>query len=224
MKTACGTARAIRKKLGRLLRSERGSVSIEFVIIVPMMLLVMLGFTELYMYMRAASAVDRTAFTLANSIGQMSTVIADATDTTDANSYGSLWQDAALLAAPYQIKANGMVYVTSVCDTPTSGTCKLMNASSNLMSPGTAGMLWTASTSAWANSKNSLMTSRVSSTNPLPSTWPFRIGDSAIVVEVFLAYNPFTMTSKLMSGMPGEQILYRRVYVRPRSGQPLTKQ
>ncbi|SAK66618.1 TadE-like protein [Caballeronia catudaia] len=222
MKTACETARAIRKKLGRLLRSERGSVSIEFVIIVPMMLLVMLGFTEVYMYMRAASAVDRTAFTLANSIGQMSTVIADANDTTNANSYGSLWQDAALLAAPYPIKADGMVYVTSVCDTPSSG-CLPMSAS-NPMAAGSAGVRWNASTTSWANNKNSLMTSRVSSTNPLPSTWPFRTGDSAIIVEVFLAYNPFTMSSKLISGLPGEQIVYRRVYVRPRSGQPLTKQ
>ena len=222
MKAASETARSIRTKLGRMLGSERGSASVEFVIIVPLMLLVMLGFTEVYMYMRAVSAVDRTAFTLANSIGQMSSVIADASDTTDANSYGSIWQDAALLAAPYQLKANGMVYVTSVCDTPSSGCITQMPA--NKMAPGTAGILWNASTSSWANNTNSLMATKVSSASPLPASWPFRATDSAVIVEVFLAYNPFTMTSHLISGLPGEQVVYRRVYVRLRSGQPLSKQ
>ncbi|SAK89146.1 hypothetical protein AWB77_04861 [Caballeronia fortuita] len=197
-----------------MLRSDRGSVSIEFVIIVPMMLIVMLGFSELYMYMRAVSAVDRTAFTLANTIGQMTSVIADNNDTTEANSYGSLWQDAILLAAPYQLKANGMVYVTFVCDPDASKKCKDMDTT---MTTATPKIQWTASPPAWTNSKSASMASRISATNLLPASWPFRTGDSAIVVEVFLSYNPFTMTSGLLSGLPGQQTVYRRVYVRPRA-------
>lgn len=215
MRAADQQARLILAKLSRLLRSQRGSVSIEFVIIVPVMLLVMLGFTEVYMYMRAVSSVERTAFTLANSIGQMNSMIQDETDTTDANSYGSVWQDAILLAAPYSLKANGMVYVTSVCDLGSGTTCATMNTAMTAVTPK---IHWSASPSTWTNSKSSAMTSQVSATSPLPSSWPFRSGDSAIVVEVFLSYNPFTLTSKLMSGLPGTQTVYRRVYVRPRSG------
>ncbi|BAN25708.1 TadE/TadG family type IV pilus assembly protein [Caballeronia insecticola] len=189
-------------------------MSIEFVIIIPMMLLVLLGFTEIYLYMRAVTAVDRTAFTLANTIGQMTSIIADNNDTTDANSYGSLWQDAALLAAPYQLKANGMVYVTFLCDPDSSNKCKDMDTSMTAVTPK---IRWTASPSSWTNSKSSGMVSRVSSTSPLPTSWPFRTGDSAIIVEVFLSYNPFVMTSTLISGMPGQQTVYRRVYVRPRA-------
>jgi Flp pilus assembly protein TadG len=213
MNTLSQSSRAVAAKLRGLLRSERGSVSIEFVIIVPMMLLVLLGFTEVYMYMRAVSAVDRTAFTLANSIGQMTSIIADNTDTTDANSYGSLWQDALLLAAPYELKANGMVYVTFVCDPDSSGKCKNIDTSMTTVTPK---VQWTANPTAWTNTKSTLP-SRVTSTAPLPTTWPFRTGDSAIIVEVFLTYNPFLMTSHFMSGLPGQQTVYRRVYVRPRA-------
>ncbi|SAL65544.1 hypothetical protein AWB71_03856 [Caballeronia peredens] len=214
MTTLSQTARSIAATVRRLLRSERGSVSIEFVIIVPMMLLVMLGFTEVYMYMRAVSAVDRTAFTLANTIGQMTSVIPDNTDTTDANSYGSIWQDAVLLAAPYQLKANGMVYVSFVCDPDSKSKCKDMDTSMTAVTPK---IQWTASPPSWTNSKSASMASRVSSTSPLPGSWPFRTGDSAIIVEVFLSYNPFVMTSNFKSGLPGQQTLYRRVYVRPRA-------
>ncbi|SAK61689.1 hypothetical protein AWB76_03092 [Caballeronia temeraria] len=214
MRTISETWESIGGKLGRMLRSDRGSVSIEFVLIVPMMMIVMLGFAEVYMYMRAVSAVDRTAFTLANTIGQMTSIIADNNDTTDANSYGSLWQDATLIAAPYQLKANGMVYVTFLCDPDASNKCKDMDTT---MTKATPKIRWTASPTSWINSKSASMASKISSTSPLPTSWPFRTGDSAIVVEVFLSYNPFTMTSNFLSGLPGQQTVYRRVYVRPRS-------
>ena len=71
----------MRRAAAPLLRSDRGSVAIEFVIIVPLMLLVLLGFTEMYMYMRAVSIVEHTAFTLADSIGQMQSVIDDTSTT-----------------------------------------------------------------------------------------------------------------------------------------------
>jgi Flp pilus assembly protein TadG len=205
------------RRIRALLHSDRGSVSVEFVVIVPLMLLVLLGFTELYMYMRAVSAVDRTAFTVANSLGQMSSVIIDDSDTTNANSTASVWRAAALIAAPYKLNGNGMVYITSVCD---SLPCITDNSYS--LKAGTATIYWTASPSGWT--KNAGMTSQVTKTNLLPATWPFRIGDSAIIVEVFLSYNPFTMTSNFMSGLPGKQTIYRRVYVRTRTGLPLYKQ
>ena len=70
-------------------------MTIEFVVIVPLMLLTMLGFSEVYMYMRAVSLVEHTAFTLADSLGQMSAVINDPT-TSSSNSLGSIWNAADL--------------------------------------------------------------------------------------------------------------------------------
>ncbi len=68
-------ARLPARLLGRVWRSQRGAAALEFVLIVPLMLLVLLGFTELYLYMRTLSNMERVAFTLADSIGQMQQVI-----------------------------------------------------------------------------------------------------------------------------------------------------
>lgn len=201
--------------VGRMLRADRGSVAIEFVIIVPLMLLVLLGFTELYMYMRAVSIVEHTAFTLADSIGQMPEVIKDAS-TSNANNLGSLWNAATLLAAPNDLQSQGGVIITSICDQTTTpcGTAPPLTQS---QIAGTPKVCWHAS-APWTQSG---MTSQETTGNILPATWPFRNGDSAIVVEVFYRYNPFTMTSTLWVDAPGTQTIYERIYVLPRFGHAL---
>jgi Flp pilus assembly protein TadG len=215
MKSAC--KRSWRTWLQRLLRSERGNVTVEFVIIMPVMLMLMLGFTEVYMYMRAVSSVEHVAFTLADSIGQMPGIV-NSTDTSTANSLGSIWKAATLLAAPYDLKTNGMVYVTSVCDTTTK--CGPMSPSFAAMAAGTPTISWQAKSS-WSGSAQASAKSTITSTSILPSTWPFRNGDSAVVVEVFMSYTPYVMTSRFWTKAPGTQTIYRRVYVRQRSAQPL---
>lgn len=194
---------------------QLGSVSIEFVLIVPLMLLTLLGFFELYTYMRAVSLVEHTAFTLADSIGQMSQVINDPT-TANANNLGSIWNAATLIAQPNALQANGGVIITSVCDKTTTP-CGTTAPATQSMAAGTPMIWWTAA-APWTQSG---MTSLETSSTILPATWPFRNGDSAIVVEVFYRFTPFAMTSAFWSGAPGSTLLYRRVYVRQRYGQAL---
>ncbi|MFM0349850.1 TadE/TadG family type IV pilus assembly protein [Paraburkholderia sp. RL17-347-BIC-D] len=215
------TRSAWRRGLHTLLRSDRGSVTIEFVIIVPLMLLVMLGFSEIYMYMRAVSLVEHTAFTLADSLGQMSAVINDPT-TSSSNSLGSIWSAATQIAAPNTLQAKGGVYITSICDQTIPG-CTPANAanppfqSSPSMAAGTPLKLWQQS-APWTLSG---MKSKETNGNLLPATWPFRNGDSAIVVEVFYSYTPFSITMPFWTNAPGTQTIYERVYVRPRMGKAL---
>jgi Flp pilus assembly protein TadG len=196
-----------RAGLRRLLLSNRGSVSIEVAIIVPLMVLLMVGFSEIYLYMRAVSIMEHTAFTLADSIGQMPQVIDD-NSTSSANTLGSIWKAATLLAAPNALQSGGGVILTTICDGPPI----CITASAPSMAPGTAGILWQKQ-APWTASG---MMTRVTASNILPATWPFRIGDSAVVVELFLSFNPFAMTSGLWPDAPGTQTIYERVYVRPR--------
>jgi Flp pilus assembly protein TadG len=219
-RTGFGAAlgRRARSLAMRVLRSERGSVTIEFVIIVPLILLVLLGFTELYLYMRAVSLVEHTAFTLADSIGQMSNVIDDNTGTSSANSLGSVWAAAIQLATPNTLAANGGVVITSICDKTVN--CACQSVLNPTQATGTATILWTAKPK-WQPKG---FTSTLTSAKPVPSNWPFRYGDSAIAVEIFYNYTPFSLTSPLWHGAPVSTTIYERVYVRPRNGQvlPLT--
>ncbi|MGI4985528.1 MAG: TadE/TadG family type IV pilus assembly protein [Janthinobacterium lividum] len=211
----CGEASANvprRPALRDLLRSNRGSVAVELAIIVPLILLIMIGFGEMYLYMRAVSSVEHTAFTLADSISQMTEVIDDST-TTNPNNLGSIWSAAALLAAPSTLEAGGGVIVTSICDKTTTP-CGTAAATSGSMVAGTPEIYWQESAT-WTGSG---MTTQETSTSMLPTTWPFRNGDSAIVVEVFYTFTPFSLVKGLWAAAPGTQTIYRRVYVRPRNG------
>jgi Flp pilus assembly protein TadG len=199
----------------RLLLTETGSAAIELAIIIPMMVLMMLGTIELYLYVRAVSEVEHTAFTVADILGQSTQVIDDNT-TSNAANLGTIWNDAVLLAAPLNIKSNGSVIVTAVCDGTTAPCGKV--AATNSMVAGTPQMYWQRG-APWNNTK--VLTTNESTSNLLPSTWPFRNGDSAIVVEVAYTYNPFPMTQSLWPHTPGITTIYKRVYVRTRSGSPL---
>jgi Flp pilus assembly protein TadG len=222
-KVLSATGRAWRMGVRALLRSDRGSVTIEFVVIVPLMLLTMLGFSEVYMYMRTVSLVEHTAFTLADSLGQMDSVVNDPT-TSSSNSLGSIWAAANLIAAPNNLRTSGGVYITSICDqsigcNPATPGVAPTEPSAPSMAAGTPVQFWQQS-APWTLAA---MKTRETSGNLLPTTWPFRNGDSAIVVEVFYTYTPFSMTLPFWTNAPGTQTIYERVYVRPRtaSGAPL---
>jgi hypothetical protein len=204
---------ALRHLLHSLLGSDRGSVSVELVIIVPLMVLLMVGFSEIYMYMRTVSALEHTAFMLADSLGQTPQLI-NTNATTDSNDLGSIWNAATLLSAPDSLNQGGGVIITSVCELTSS--CQ-STINTPTMAAGVPHISWQAS-APW-NGRG--MTTGVTPGNILPATWPFRNGDSAIVVEVFYTFNPFALTTGLWPGAPGTQTIYERIYVRPRSGQPL---
>lgn len=178
------------------------------------MVLVLLGFSEMYMYMRTVSAIEHTAFTLADSIGQMPQVFNDNT-TSNADNLGSIWNAATLLAVPNNLPAGGGVIITSICDRTTTP-CGSAAPTPQSMALGTPEIYWQAK-APWTASG---MTTRVTSSSILPSTWPFRNGDSAIVVEIFLTFNPFTF-KEFWPGAPGTQTIYQRIYVRPRFTQAL---
>ncbi|MCG7399905.1 MULTISPECIES: TadE/TadG family type IV pilus assembly protein [Caballeronia] len=216
---AAAVTRRARSVSKRLMRSERGAVTIEFVIVVPVMLLILLGFTELYLYMRAVSLVEHTAFTLADSIGQMSNVIDDTSDknnATNANSLTSIWAAAVTLAQPNTLDSKGGVIITAICDQNVNCNCTQMGGTL-AQTKGTPAIMWSAKPK-WQPTG---MTSSVTATKVVPSNWPFRYGDSAVAIEVFYRYTPFSMTAPFWRSAPGETTIYERVFVRPRNGQVL---
>jgi Flp pilus assembly protein TadG len=211
--TSCSLVfRLINKFLG----TDRGSIAIELALVIPLMLLILLGFIQLYRYVRAVSIVEHTAFTLADSISQMPQIIKD-NSTSNANNLGALWSAAALIAQPNDLQGEGGVIVTSVCDQTTvncGGSSAALGPGLSLVA-GTPAIHWQAK-APWNQSG---MTTRETPGNVLPATWPFRNGDTAIVVEVFYKFTPFT-SSDFWPDAPGTQTIYDRVYIKPRDLAP----
>lgn len=203
-------ARARRVRRGSLL--ERGAASLELAIIMPLMLMVLLGFLDIYNFMRTQSTVEHTAFMLADSLSMMTTVFND-TGTTNANALGSVWNAANLIAQPLALSTNGGVIITSVCDSPLC-TSTTPNTATTAGTP----KIWWQASAPWNTSK---AVTRETTSTILPTYWPFRSGDSAIVVEVFYVYDPFPLVRGFWPSAPGKTTLYKRVYARPRTNVPL---
>ncbi|WP_050454300.1 TadE family protein [Candidatus Burkholderia verschuerenii] len=196
---------AIRSSAWRSRRKSGGFVSLEVVIITPLLALILLGFAELYMYMRAVSTVEHMAFVLADSLGQRNQVY-DTNATTDPDDLGSIWNAAWLLSSPLALQTNGGVIISSICDTNSSCTPPSFTTAT---ASGTPYLVWTRKSS--TNISTTLTAKAL-----LPSTWPFRAGDSAIVVEVFYSYKPLIWAMAPMTTM-----IYKRVVVYPRTGKSL---
>lgn len=206
---------ASRSLFWRLMFADRGSAAVEMAVIIPLFVLLMLATVELYSYIRTVSQVEHTAFTIADVLGQQTQII-NSTATDSPINLGSIWNDAVLLSAPLALASKGTVMITSICDATTAPCGKV--AATYSMASGTPQIYWSAQ-SPWNGS--AMSTSNEQSGSLLPSTWPFRNGDSAIVVEVAYTYNPFPMTQRLWPNAPGMTTIYKRVYVRPRAGTPL---
>jgi hypothetical protein len=179
-----------------------------------MMLLMLLGFGELYLYMRAVSLVEHTAFTLADSVGQMTEVFND-NSTSSADNLGTLWNAATLIAQPEALQSSGGVVITSVCDATTTP-CGTATPLLQSLVAGTPQIFWQAA-APWNQPG---MNSQIKAGSILPSSWPFRNGDSALVIEIFYSYQ-LPLVSALWHTAPALTTIYRRVYVRPRSGEAL---
>ncbi|MFM0557324.1 pilus assembly protein [Paraburkholderia sediminicola] len=198
------------RRLFRLLSSDCGVVSIELVLIIPMLALLLVAFDETYMFIRTRYAIEHTAYALANSVGQYSTVV-DSSSTTSSNTLGSIWKVATAVAAPVKLQSSGAVIITSICDA-TSVPCGAAPAESAPTGVGKPRIWWQRS-APWSAAG---LTSQVSSSAPLPSAFPFANGDAAFVVEVYYTFDPFAMLRGFWPGAPGAQQLYERFYARPR--------
>ncbi len=128
--------------------------------------------------------MEHTAFTLADSIGQMPQVIED-NSTSSANSLGSIWKAARrclLNQTPCRRAAASSSHRFAMRRLPVSMRFHRPPA----MSKGNPQILWQRS-APWNGGG---MNTRVTLSNIVPPTWPFRSGDSAIVVRVFLSFKP----------------------------------
>jgi Flp pilus assembly protein TadG len=105
-----------------LFRDRRGVVTLELALIMPIMVLMLLGFYESYMYVRSVAMVERAAATIANVMGRQSQQLRDCANSSDALNLGTYVDAAVRLIYPMPLDTKGEVLlsaVSSVNGTPT---------------------------------------------------------------------------------------------------------
>jgi Flp pilus assembly pilin Flp len=179
----------------RFSASQRGVAAIEFALITPIFLLLLLAMVEVYAYFRTISIIDRVDYSLGNLIAQKSLLIDDATGT-DSNDLGVFWTVTPMLATPLDMKSNGTVIVSEIKD---AGSAKPT-------------ISWQRSPTSWGQGDLSQLTAA----QPLPSGLSFNASDSVVVVEVFYHFSPFNALQTFWTAAPKSMTLYRRMYFRTR--------
>ena len=151
------------RKLCRLLREEAGVVFIEMAFVMPVLILIVTGGTELARYVLLNQKLDRVASTMSDLTSQAETL-----STTQLT---ALFDAVNQVGQPFDITAAGKIYVSSV--TGKSG--------------GTAHVNWQQSSGTLSVS-SSIGTAGNNAT--LPSGFTLAVDETVIIGEVFYSYTP----------------------------------
>lgn len=186
----------------RILRDRRGVAALEFALLLPLLLLILVGFTESYLYVRSVAALERTAFTLADLIARRD-LVCDASSTSDPNSLNTYLSGAVpRISQPLDLADHGEVIISGV----------------SMSAAGSTVVNW---------QKTSVYTlSSVSSGVGVPGGLatlaggivPDSGGDTVITAEVYYDYDWFPLLRNLWPEAPARSVLARRAYFRARLG------
>ncbi|MFD2234526.1 TadE/TadG family type IV pilus assembly protein [Phaeospirillum tilakii] len=185
----------------RLGRDRRGAVMVELALALPVLLILLIGFTEAYLYVRAAVALERVAFDMANLIARR-TLICRATSTSDPNSINTyLTTVAPLSAQPLDLAASGEVIASGVVyDSASAGAVVRWQAVSPYTLSGIASGVGN------VGGKATLAGGIV----------PTSGGDTVIVVEAFHSHDWLSGLRQLLPTLPTATTLKRTAYFRGR--------
>lgn len=175
--------RMLRQRLGR---NERGAIMIEFAAIMPVLVVLLLAGVEVGRFALLNQKLDR----LANSMGDL----VSQGETITTSELNDIFSAAPLITWPFDVKANGVVVITSV------------------------GMVGATPTINWQRRGVGTITatSRIggtSGTATLPAGFTLGASDTAIIAEVFYNFTPM-FTGSLVSSSQ----LYHESFYRPRLG------
>jgi hypothetical protein len=204
-KTGADTRRLVRRRF-----AQRGVAALEAVLVLPLMVFIVIGGVEMYLYTRVAAILDRVAFTLANSISiQQDPLVDDTNCTTPGHicTYGTLMPQ---LMQPLDYANKGAVILSLYAtDAPSNGNPPTLWRA--IASPNRG---WTKT---YQGASAPTPTSRITNAN-LPTTLishNTQTADTLIVVEVFYEYKPFAMTGSFFKLLFNTH-QYSHAIIRPR--------
>lgn len=189
--------------MNRVAIDRRGSVSLEVALLFPLAVMVLVGFSEMYFYIRAAAIIERVAFSVADSVAKRVTLV-DCTLETNSSYLGTHMLMAQVTSQPLDLTKSGQVIVSAVVD-----------------NGGNPNVIWQRR-STYTLDQNSVLGKQgkqpVLPTDmvvaPVAGTQP----DTLVVAEVFYKFQPFAGIRNLLPTLPLDVTLARRAYARARVG------
>lgn len=183
--------------------NRRGSVSLEVALLFPLAVMVLVGFSEMYFYVRAAAIIERVAFSVADSVAKR-VALTDCTLETDSSFLGTHMLMGEVTAQPLNLAQSGQVIVSAVVDNGGNPnviwqrrSTYTLNKTSVLGKEGQQAIL-----------PKNVVVAAVAGTQP----------DTLVVVEVFYRFQPFSGIRTLLPTLPLDVTLTRQAYARARVG------
>lgn len=188
------------KTLRRFAKGERGVTAVEFALVLPVVLLLLLGCIEIPRFVLVYQRLARTSSAVAD-------LAAQADDPITPEQVLDIFTAGKNMMEPYDIKADGRIYISSVNNPGGTGVKLTWQRNNN-------GAVTTAS-------KLGAQPAPPPATPPAPTNLPAGISpgsnEEVLVAEVYFNYKPI-FASKIYSG----QQLYMAAYTRPRNKNLLT--
>lgn len=185
----------------RFAKDGRGTAALELALLMPVLLIILVGFYETYVFVRSVSVMERVAFSTADLIARRN-LVCRSTSTSDPNSINTYLVTAAPISAePLDLKDNGEIIVSGVTYNSATGSARV---AWQMVSPYTL----------------TGVTSHVGSVGEdatlAGGIVPSAGGDTVITAEVFYYFDWFPMLRNFVPAMPGAMTLNRIAYFRGR--------
>lgn len=183
--------------------NRRGSVSLEVALLFPLAVMVLVGFSEMYFYIRAASILERVAFSVADSVAKRVTLINCAWEN-NSSFLGTHMLMAQVTSQPLDLTQSGQVIVSAVVDNNDIPNVIWQRRSTYTLEQ--ASVL--GKEGGQAILPEGMVVAAVAGTQR----------DTLVVAEVFYQFQPFAGIRTLLPTLPLDVMLTRRAYARARVG------
>jgi Flp pilus assembly protein TadG len=183
------------RRLRGFARADQGATAVEFALVLPIVLLIMLGCFEVPRFVMVYQKISRTSASVAD-------LVAQADEPITGDQLHDIFAAAKLLMEPYDVVANGSIYVSSI-NNPSGG-------------PGVARVTWQKN-----NDGAVAPGSRIGNEGAapaLPAGLSPITNEEVLAAEVFFNYTP-VFANLIYNGTQ----LYRVSYTRPRNKNLMTK-
>jgi Flp pilus assembly protein TadG len=174
---------ALPLRLRRFVGGEEGVTAIEFALVLPVVLLILLGCFEVPRYVLIVQKIARTSSGVAD-------LTAQADEPLTKNQMDDIFKAGKVMMQPYDVVANGKIYVTSVNNPNGTGVALTWQRNNGGTGPA----------------------SRITTPTDIPAAIRPGSNEEVLASEVFFTYQPIFSTL-IYSG----STLYRVSYTRPRN-------